>query len=193
MLTNRRDLIRIERLVTANDHPSYRMSICRGRHGPPTFLESETTASLLSEFSETYSVENVDDSTRFDSNRTTRYSKWRSVIADVDLHKKANIQSSVDDSHGWTRRYYGSPFAVTIHSIRVESCRFDNIWIPPSQILAEYFPSVLQIDIRCDGSSFEVTSRSIPVQSCRFDSMFNPPSQILAEYFLSVLQIDIRY
>ena len=75
MLTIRHDLSRIERLVTANDDPSYRMSICRGRHGPPTFLKRETTTSLLSEFSEPYSVENVDESARFDSNRTTRHSK----------------------------------------------------------------------------------------------------------------------
>ena len=31
-----------------NEDPSYRMSICRRRHGPPTFLEREMTRSLLS-------------------------------------------------------------------------------------------------------------------------------------------------
>ena len=66
MLTIRHDSTRIERLVTANDDPSYRMWICRGRHGPPTFLKRETIASLFSEFSEPYSVENVDDSTRIE-------------------------------------------------------------------------------------------------------------------------------
>ena len=64
----------------------------RGRrtwqHEPSTFLKRETTGSLLSEYYKLYSVANVDDSTRFDSNRTTRHSKWRSVIPDVDLQKK---------------------------------------------------------------------------------------------------------
>ena len=47
-LAIRHDSTRIERLVTANDDPSYRMSICRRRHGPPTFLEREMTGSQLS-------------------------------------------------------------------------------------------------------------------------------------------------
>ena len=40
--------IRLEWLVTANDDPSYRMSICRRRHGPPTPLECEMTGSIFS-------------------------------------------------------------------------------------------------------------------------------------------------
>ena len=148
------------------------------QHEPSTFLKCETTGSLSSEYYKLYSVANVDDSTRFDSNRTTRHSKWQSVIPDANY-----IQ------------YDGSSFVVTSRSNQVESCRFDNIDNPPSQTLAEYFlsllqidfryafPSVLQIDIRYDGS----------FDSSRFDNIFNPLSQTLAEYFLSLLQIDCRY
>ena len=109
MLTIRHDSTQIERLVTANDNPSYRMQM--------------------------------------------------------------DIQ------------YDGSSFVVTSRSIQVESCRFDIIYNPPSQTLAEYFLSVLQIDIRYDGS----------FDSSRFDNIFNPLWQTLEEYFLSLLQIDFRY
>lgn len=76
-------------------------------------------------------------------------------------------------------------------SIWVESCWFDNIYNPPSQTLAEYFLSVLQIDIQYDGLSFVVTSCSIQVDLCRFNNIFNPLSQTLVEYILSLLQIDV--
>ena len=39
-------------------------------------------------------------------------------------------------------RYDGSSFVVSSRSIRIDSCRFDNIFIPH----AEYFLSLLQID-----------------------------------------------
>ena len=84
------------------------------QHEPSTFLKRETTGSLSSEYYKLYSVANVDDSTRFDSNRTTRHSKWQSVIPDANY-----IQ------------YDGSSFAVTSRSNQVESCRFDNIDNPP--------------------------------------------------------------
>lgn len=87
-------------------------------------------------------------------------------------------------------QYDGSSFIVMSPSIRVESCRFDNIYNPPSQTLAEYFLSVLQIDIQYDGLSFVVTSCSIRVDLCRFNNIFNPLSQTLVEYILSLLQID---
>ena len=109
MLTIRHDSTQIERLVTANDNPSYRM--------------------------------------------------------EMDI------------------QYDGSSFVVTSRSIQVESCRFDIIYNPPSQTLAEYFLSVLQIDIRYD----------VSFDSSRFDNIFNPLWQTLEEYFLSLLQIDFRY
>ena len=56
------------------------------QHEPSTFLKRETTGSLSSEYYKLYSVANVDDSTRFDSNRTTRHSKWQSVIPDANGH-----------------------------------------------------------------------------------------------------------
>ena len=90
-------------------------------------------------------------------------------------------------------QYDGSSFIVMSPLIRVESCRFDNIYNPPSQTLAEYFLSVLQIDIQYDGLSFVVTSCSIWVDLCRFNNIFNPLSQTLVEYILSLLQIDFRY
>ena len=90
-------------------------------------------------------------------------------------------------------QYDQSSFIVISHSIRVESCWFDNIYNPPSQTLAEYFLSVLQINIQYDGSSFVVTSCSIRVHLCRFNNIFNPLSQTLVEYFLSLLQIDFQY
>ena len=112
------DSTRIEQLITANDDPSYQMSIC-------------------------------------------------SVL-------QINIQ------------YDGSSFIVMSPLIRVEPCRFDNIYNPPSQTLAEYFLSVLQIDIQYDGLSFVVTSCSIRVDLCWFNNIFNPLLQTLVEYFLSL-------
>ena len=90
-------------------------------------------------------------------------------------------------------QYDRSSFIVMSPSIQVESCRFDNIYNPPSQTLAEYFLSVLQIDIQYDGSSFVVTSCSIQVNLCQFNNIFNPLSQTLVEYFLSLFQIDFQY
>ena len=121
MLTIRHDSTQIERLVTANDNPSYRMQIT--------------------------------------SSMTGRHLRWRVVRIKL---------SRVDLTTSTT---------------------------PPSQTLAEYFlsllqidfryafPSVLQIDIRYDGS----------FDSSRFDNIFNLLSQTLADYFLSLLQIDFRY
>ena len=65
------------------------------QHEPSTFLKRETTGSLSSE----YSVANVDDSTRFDLNRTTRHSKWRSVIPDVNLQKKTIFSKCLENRH----------------------------------------------------------------------------------------------
>ena len=88
-------------------------------------------------------------------------------------------------------QYDGSSFIVMSPSIRVESCRFDNIYNPPSQTLAEYFLSVLQIDIQYDGLSFVVTSCSIRVDLCRFNDIFNPLLHLWNIFFL--LQIDFWY
>ena len=122
MLTIRHDSTRIERLVTVNDDPSYRISIWRGRHRPPTFLKHETTGSLSSEFSEPYSVADFDDSTRFDSNRTTRHSKWRSLIPDVDLQRKTWT------SHVLKPRNDCKSFFRIFWTIQCRKCwRFDTI------------------------------------------------------------------
>ena len=63
------------------------------QHEPSTFLKHETTRSLSSEYLKLYSVANVDDSTWFNSNRTTCHSKWWSIIPDVNLQCLANRHS----------------------------------------------------------------------------------------------------
>ena len=135
------------------------------QHEPSTFLKRETTGSLSSEYYKLYSVANVDDSTRFDSNQTTPHSKW---------HLSYRMQMDI--------QYDGSSFVVTSRSIQVKSCRLDNIYNPPSQTLTEYFLRVYLYGMTV-----------VRFESSRFDNTFNPLSQTLAEYFLSLLQIDFRY
>ena len=65
--------------------------------------------------------------------------------------------------------------------------RFDCVFNPPSQLLAEYFLSVLQIDIRHDGPSFVATCRSNRVESIRVDSTTSSTP------YRRYLQIDFRY
>ena len=97
------------------------------QHEPSTFLKRKTTASLSSEYLKPYRVANVDDSTWFDLNRTTRHSKWRSV--EPDVHLQIDI------------RYGGSSFVVTSRSIW-------QYLQPPIADTYEFFLSLLQIDFR---------------------------------------------
>ena len=111
------------------------------QHEPSTFLKRETTGSLSSEYYKLYSVANVDDSTRFDSNRTTRHSKWQSVIPDGNGHPVWRVVICGDESFDSSQivstwQHLQPPFTDTYgifskgvsvwydgRSIRVESIR----------------------------------------------------------------------
>ena len=148
-----------------------------------TWYKNITTGSLSSEYYKLYSVANVDDLTWFNSNRTTHHNKWLSIILDVNLQCLAN-QHPVWRVIIYCDESFNSSWIVSIRQ---------HLQPPPSQTLAEYFLSVLQIDIQYDGSSFVVTSCSIQVNLCQFNNIFYPLSQTLVEYFLSLLQIDFQY
>ena len=112
-----------------------------------------------------------------------RHPVWRVVICCDDSFDST---ASSAPFHRNTRNVFQvsskSTSGMTGRHLLWRFLRFDCVFDLPSQLLAEYFLSVLQIDIRHDGSSFVVTSRSIRVDSCRFDNVFNPLSQILANW-----------
>ena len=136
------------------------------RHEPSTFLKRETTGSLSSEYYKLYSVANVDDSTRFDSNQTTPHSKWQSVIPDANGHPVWRVVICGDES------FDSSQIVSTWQHLQPP---FTDTYGIFSKGLANRHPVWRSFD------------------SSRFDNTFNPLSQTLAEYFLSLLQIDFRY
>ena len=111
------------------------------QHEPSTSLKRETTGSLSSEYYKLYSVANVDDSTRFDSNQTTPHSKWQSVIPDANGHPVWRVVICGDESFDSSQivstwQHLQPPFTDTYgifskgvsvwydgRSIRVESIR----------------------------------------------------------------------
>ena len=102
------------------------------QHEPSTFLKRETTRSLSSE----YSVANVDDSTRIERLITANDDpSYRMSICRRRQYFLRVLQIDI--------RYDGSSFVVSSRSIRIDSCRFDNIF----NSHAEYFLSLLQIDV----------------------------------------------
>ena len=173
-------------------------------------LKRKTTGCLSSEYYKLYSAANVDDSTRFDSNWTTRHSKWRSLIPDVDLQRKtwtSHVLKARNDCKSFFRIFWtiqcrkcwrfdtirlessDSPQQMTI---RRTGCRFaeedmvdGSSFVMTSRSIRQHlqppftdtcvvFSKCLKIDIRYDWWSFVVTSRSIRVESCRFDNIYNP-------------------
>ena len=136
------------------------------QHEPSTFLKRETTGSLSSEYYKLYSVANVDDSTRFDSNQTTPHSKWQSVIPDANGHPVWRVVICDDES------FDSSQIVSTWQHLQPP---FTDTYGIFSKGLANRHPVWRSFD------------------SSRFDNTFNPLSQTLAEYFLSLLQIDFRY
>ena len=124
MLTIQHDSTQIEQLVTANDDPSYQMSICSVLQ-----IDIQYDRSSFIVISRSIRIESCQFDNIYNPPSQTLAEYFLSVL-------QINIQ------------YDGSSFVVTSCSIRVHLCRFNNIFNPLSQTLVEYFLSLLQIDFR---------------------------------------------
>ena len=105
----------IKQLVTANDDPSYQMSICSVLQ-----IDIQYDRSSFIVISRLIRVESCQFGNIYNPPSQTLAEYFLSVL-------QINIQ------------YDGSSFVVTSCSIRVHLCRFNNIFNPLSQTLVEYF------------------------------------------------------
>ena len=116
------DSTRIEQLITANDDPSYQMSICSVLQ-----INIQYDGSSFIVMSPLIQVEPCQFDNIYNPPSQTLAEYFLSVLQ-IDI------------------QYDGSSFVATSCSIRVNLCRFNNIFNPLSQTLVEYILSLLQID-----------------------------------------------